>query len=137
MGRGSLLERVGREDLTVLLRAERPPGHHGDRALDEADRAVAKGDVDSAGMQALGRDGGIARATLGVAIAAVGLGLALRVGTGLPGSRMSCAKSLGWWAQRVGRQLAIVPGSVWGTAVPEIWLKTAFGSVKRMAAVAR
>ncbi len=48
-GRGS--ELIGADDLAAVAGAEVPPGHAVDRALDEADAAVAHRDVDAAGVR--------------------------------------------------------------------------------------
>src|SRR3954451_1219963 len=46
---------IGRDDLTLRPRPERPPGLHVDRVLHELHRAVAEEDVDPAGVEARGR----------------------------------------------------------------------------------
>ena len=63
-----------------------------DRVLDEADRAVAEDDVHPAGMQALGRDGLVARAALGMPVAPVGI---------LPGGRTGGVSRQGGDVRRV------------------------------------
>ena len=57
-------ERVGGDHLAAGDRAQGAPGNAVDAVLDEPDRPVAHQAVDAAGVIAVGREGGVGRASL-------------------------------------------------------------------------